>query len=216
MSNLRQFGISLALYADDNNRVVMETRETSGAYRSPEVVTLYNSANPTGTSYLTWQALSPYVPGVTPLPNDLADIEGVWWCPSAPPPVPAELVVNISIWDWFSWTYCYFGRVDNWTSHEASQPQDLTAKELAPDRLVMSDILDFSPGQGNTWCYNHGKRPGFFLDFGTTPSFTGINELYGDGRVVWKSINQFNVNSLSSGNNSVGQVRAYGTDSVFY
>src|SRR5687767_7082334 len=28
ISNLRQFGISLALYADDNNQVVLETRET--------------------------------------------------------------------------------------------------------------------------------------------------------------------------------------------
>lgn len=216
MSNLRQFGVSLALYADDNNRVVMETRDTSYAYRSPEVVTLYNSANPTGTAYLTWEAVSPYVPGVTPLPNSLLDIEGIWWCPSAPPLGSSDIVANVVANRWFSWSYCYFGRVDNWTTREAPRPQDLTAKELAPNRLVMSDVLNFAPYQGKTWSYNHGKKPGFFHDFGATPSFTGLNQLYGDGRVVWKGANQFDATSLISGNNSVGQVRAYGTDSVFY
>jgi prepilin-type N-terminal cleavage/methylation domain-containing protein len=216
MSNLRQFGISLTVYADDNNHVVLETRDTSSAYRSPEVVTLYNHDNPPGTSYLTWETLSPYVPGVTPLTNNLLDIGGIWWCPSAPPLGPNDIVANVVANDWFSWSYCYFGRVDRWTTREATRPQDLTAKELAPDRLLMSDVLNFAPYQGNTWSYNHGKKPGFFHDFGPTPSFTGLNQLYGDGRVVWKSAGRFNVTSLVSGNNSVGQVRAYGTDSDFY
>jgi prepilin-type N-terminal cleavage/methylation domain-containing protein len=216
VSNLRQFGIALTLYADDNNATVLETRDTSDAYRSPEVVTLFNSANPTGTSYLTWEALSHYVPGVTLLSNNLADIGGVWWCPSAPPPVPAELVANISGWGWFSWSYSYFGRVDRWTAREAPRPQDLIAKILAPDQLLMADVLNFAPYQGNTWSYNHGKRPGFFLDFGTTPSLTGMNELYGDGRVTWKNVGQFNFAAMVSANDAVGQVRAYGADSVFY
>lgn len=102
MSNLRQFGISFSLYADDNNRVVQETRETPGECRSPEAVTIYNSSNPTGTSYLTLEALAPYVPGVALLPNDHADIEGVWRCPSTAPPVPSTVASDISIWGWFS------------------------------------------------------------------------------------------------------------------
>src|SRR5581483_1869824 len=116
ISNLRQFGISFALYADDNNRVVQETRETPGDCRSPPAVTLYNQSNPTGTSYLTWESLSPYVPGVTPLPNNHADISGVWWCPSTTPPVPSVVAADISGWGWFSWCYCYYGRSDLWTS----------------------------------------------------------------------------------------------------
>ena len=216
MSNLHQFGIAHTLYADDNNGIVLETRETSDAYRSPEVVTLFNTANPPGTSYLTWEALSHYVPGVTPLPNNLADIEGVWWCPSSPAPVPSEVQANISGWGWFSWCYSYFGRVDLWTSREASQPQDLTANVLDPRRLLMTDVLNFAPYQGNTWSYNHGKSPGFFLDFGAVPSFNGMNELYGDGRVFWKSVTQFNLLNLNSANDAVGQIRAYGTDSTFY
>jgi hypothetical protein len=89
-------------------------------------------------------------------------------------------------------------------------------KVLDPHCLLMADVLNFAPYQGNTWSYNHGKFPGFFLDFGATPSFNGMNELFGDGRVVWKSVNQFILTNLNSANNAVGQVRAYGSDSVFY
>jgi len=80
--------------------------------------------------------------------------------------------------------------------------------------LWMSDVLNWNTA--DVWSYNHGRTPGFFLDHGNTPSFTGLNELFGDGRVVWKSVNQFDINNLQSGNNSVGQVRAYTTDSCFY
>src|SRR5205085_5608201 len=38
ISNLRQFGISWTLYANDNGQTIMETAETSGAYRHPAVV----------------------------------------------------------------------------------------------------------------------------------------------------------------------------------
>lgn len=216
MANLRQFGAAHALYANDNHGVVLETRETSGRYRSPEVVTISNSANPPGISYLTWEALSGYVPGVTPLSKDMVEIEGIWWCPASPPPAPADVTANLSGWGWFSWCYSYFGRVDHWTRREASQPRDLTAQELDPNRLLMADILNFAPGQGKTWSYNHGKFPGFFRDSGAIPSFDGMNELYGDGRVAWKSVNKFNLPSLHSTNKAVGQVRAYGADSVFY
>src|SRR6058998_1535391 len=42
ISNLRQFGISFTLYANENNQVVLETQETAGAYRHPPVVTMRN------------------------------------------------------------------------------------------------------------------------------------------------------------------------------
>ena len=61
LSNLRQFGISHTLYANDNRYVVLETRETAGAYRHPPTVTMRNV---TGVSYYTWEALGPYIPGV--------------------------------------------------------------------------------------------------------------------------------------------------------
>ena len=79
----------------------------------------------------------------------------------------------------------------------------------------MSDILNNSPGNGG-WGYNHGKNPGTTHDLAPIPAITGLNELYGDGRVVWKGVARFDLNALTSANNSVGQVRAYGAATTFY
>src|SRR5215467_7495182 len=38
ISNLHQFGVANTLYSDDNNRTIMETSETGGAYRHPGTV----------------------------------------------------------------------------------------------------------------------------------------------------------------------------------
>src|SRR6266516_2318873 len=43
VSTLRPFGISHTVYANDNNGVVLETRETAGIYRHPSVVTMRNA-----------------------------------------------------------------------------------------------------------------------------------------------------------------------------
>lgn len=56
ISNLRQFGISHTLYANDNRGVVLETRATSGIYRHPGTVTMRNVP---GVSYYTLEALAP-------------------------------------------------------------------------------------------------------------------------------------------------------------
>jgi len=211
MSNLRQWGLAITMYADDNRRTVPETRDTSGAYRSPEVITIYNQ--PT-RSYFTWEAISPYVPGFVNESATSVSVGGVWWCPSSPLISATNNAASLNDWGWVTWNYCYYGRVDVWTPHEAPQPQDLMAKEPAPDRLMMSDVLNWNTAA--VWSYNHGRYPGFFLDHGTAPSFTGLNELFGDGRVSWKNVNKFDMSNLTSGNNSVGQVRAFSTDSCFY
>src|SRR5579872_6888877 len=61
LSNLRQFGISLALYADDNNRTVLETDETMPNYRHPPVVVMHNAV---GGDYFAWDLLNSYIPGI--------------------------------------------------------------------------------------------------------------------------------------------------------
>src|SRR6266850_4854830 len=203
LSNLRQFGISLTLYANDNNQVVLETRETGGAYRHPGTVTMRNVP---GISYYTLEALGPYIPGVNPTPTG-ADVGGIWWCPSPPPPIPADVAAVIRGWGWFNSTYSYFGRADVWLPGEASHPEDLTQKELAPNCLLMSDLLSHWHVD-DSWSYNHGRRSGINMDPGP-PAFSGLNQLYGDGRVVWKSVKRFDVPNLNPGNNAIGVIRAY-------
>ena len=75
ISNLRQFGISLTLYANDNNSVVLETRETSAIYRHPGTVTMINVP---GVSYLTWEALGPYIPGIYVTGTTTTNVGGIW------------------------------------------------------------------------------------------------------------------------------------------
>jgi len=210
ISNLRQFGISHTLYANDNHQVVLETRETAGAYRHPPIVTMRNVP---GVSYYTWEALAPYIPGVNPNATG-AEVGGIWWCPSPPNPIPADVASVIRDWGWFKSTYAYFGRADVWKPSEASRPQDLTAKELAPERLLLSDLLSHWHVD-DSWSYNHGKRPGINTDR-APPAFTGLNQLYGDGRVVWKPVRQFDVPNLNPGNNAIGVVRAFSTDATYY
>lgn len=210
ISNLRQFGISHSLYANDNTGVVLETRETSGMYRMPSVVTMKNVL---GYSYFTLEAIGAYVPGVNPNPAG-ADVGGIWWCPSPPAPVAADVASVIRDWGWFNCSYSYFGRVDVWQPGAASRPEDLTAKYLASDRLLMGDVLALWH-VNRTWTYNHGRRPGVQIDPGP-PAFTGLNQLFGDGRVVWKSVKKFDVPNLNSGNNSIGVVRAFASDATFY
>jgi prepilin-type N-terminal cleavage/methylation domain-containing protein len=210
ISNLRQFGISNTLYADDNSRVVMETSETSGAYRHPPVVVM---APTPGVSYFSYQGMTPYLPGLDQTASAVVNIGGIWWCPSAPQQSPADVTATIQAWGYFNSAYSYFGRVDVWTTGEATEPQDLTAKELDPNRLLMSDDLSHWH-QDNSWTYNHGARPGINMDSGVTPSFTGLNQLFGDGRVTWKPYKDFDVKNFNSGN--VPVVRAYSTDNTYY
>jgi len=210
ISNLRQFGIALTVYANDNDQIVMETRQTVGSQRHPPLVTIYNIP---GYSYFTWETMKSYVPGVEASATG-ANVGGIWWCPSPPPPIPADVSSVIRGWGWFNWTYSYFGRADIWKPNEATHPEDLTQKRLAGDRLLMSDVL-YQFHWDKSWSYNHGRRPGIIADPGP-PVFTGLNQLYGDGRVVWKSVKKFDVPNLSSANSSVGLVRDYATSATFY
>lgn len=210
VSNLRQFGIGHSLYADDNNGVVLETMMTSGIYRHPGTVVVRNVA---GKSYYTVEAMSRYLPGVNPTGTSV-DVGGIWWCPSPPPPIPADVAAVIRDWGWFNSTYSYFGRVDVWSAGAASRPQDLTGKTLVSDRVLMSDLLS-QWHVDSSWSYNHGRHPGINTDRAPA-AFSGLNQLFGDGRVLWKPVSQFDVPNLNSGNNSIGVVRAYATDATYY
>jgi hypothetical protein len=210
ISNLRQFGIGHALYADDNDGIVLETRDTSGGiYRHPPTVTVYDVP---GKNYLTVEAMAPYLPGVS-LAGGSVDVGGIWWCPSPPSPIPADVQAVIAAWGWFNSTYSYFGRVDLWPT-SASHPEDLTERTLEPDRLLQSDLLSHWHVD-DSWSYNHGKRPGINTDRAPA-AFSGLNQLFGDGRVIWKSVREFDVPNLNPGNPNVGMVRAYSTDATYY
>jgi hypothetical protein len=48
------------------------------------------------------------------------------------------------------------------------------------------------------------------------PGPSGLNQLYGDGRVVWKQARLIQLDKLSFGNNAINVVRGYPTDANYY
>jgi len=123
-------------------------------------------------------------------------------------------------WGGFSSSYSYFARVEKWKPGQATHPEDLTENEMRNDRLLMSDQL-FHWWVTQAWTYSHGEKgprdsggPQFDKDI---PHYlAGLNQLYGDGHVVWKSGKAMNKARLSPTNPEAAMVRAYGTDSTFY
>ena len=212
ISNLRQFGIAHTLYADDNAGTPLETCEIdqNGPARLPPVVLVWRMPD---KDYLSVEALARYLPGVHVAPGDV-DVGGIWWCPSTRQSTQQEINDVVNFWTYFNFSYSYFGRVDLWRPGQATQPDDLTAKELRSDRLLMSDLLVWWD-YGKLWSYNHGRRPGIVQDPGP-PGIDGLNQLYGDGRVSWKPARQFDLPALYARTLTNGTVRATAGGITFY
>ena len=212
-SNLRQWGLTHALYADDNKNGLLETCELFGDQdRTPGAI---NLAREPESQYLNIEAIAPYVPGLSPgVSNiDFLYMGGIWWCPSSVKESLDE-VRQVASYGFFNTSYMYFARVEKWLPGEASRPNDLTANTLQSDRLVMADMFNFNGWLG-CWSYNHGAKPGVYSDPGP-PAIAGIHHLYGDGRVVWKPANQFDIPSLRPGSTNVASVSTPAGDATYY
>ena len=208
-SNLRQLGIALNLYVHDNSAVP----ESSGGpgFRHPAVINVYKKTDP---NIFNVESLVPYLPGVRiTLDLEELDVGGVWRCPSNDKPTLQEWRDQARDWGYISTPYSFFGRVDKW-ENEASRPGDLTANELRADRLLASDIF-YIWWVGSTWTFNHAPKPSWNVN--TSPEgMAGLNQLYGDGHVDWKSSRRFKFSELTLGTRNVGSVLGYGGSTSFY
>ena len=216
LSNLRQHGIALTLYSQDH-RDLPETPETSGgAFRWPNFIRRFQSD---GSQFYNVEAMSLYLKGIlaAPEPNTHVEYGGVWRCPGGYRPTQAEVDGEAAGSHINNMDYCYYGRADVWQPAQASHPENLTERQLLADRLLMSDRLCLWHGDMH-WSYNHGRLPARMgvLDFGKYPGVSGQNQLYGDGRVVWKTARQIQADQLSFGNNTINVVRGYPVDSAYY
>jgi hypothetical protein len=112
--------------------------------------------------------------------------------------------------------YSLYSRADLWSSF-VSHPAEVTGKELTDDRILMTDVV-FRWWIGNGWSYNHGRGgPSFHSpQFGAPvdkdlPDLTGINRLYGDGHVLWRSAAQMEPARMTSAATTVRNVQGGGT-----
>jgi hypothetical protein len=120
----------------------------------------------------------------------------------------------------FSFSYGYFARVEEWTSR-ATHPEDLTENKLLASRLLMSDQL-FHWSVNDSWTYSHGENgprggsPQETVETGHPMNLAGLNQLFGDGRVIWKSGASLNSATLSPSTPNAAYAIGWSTDDTFY
>jgi prepilin-type N-terminal cleavage/methylation domain-containing protein len=209
-SNLRQLGIALILYCQDNEETPMSTYSPSlmRDLLLPSVISVRASKE----SYYNVESMAPYIPGIRVTFEDVA-VSGLWWCPSIKPPSAADVSSQARGWGFITTSYAYFGRSDLFRTGFASRPNDLPGNRLEPARLLMTDQL-FLWNADSAYYYNHGKRP--WGGDKPYPSVAGLNQLFCDGSVVWKNGKRFDVTKLTPSNYEIGWVKGASTDTTFY
>jgi prepilin-type N-terminal cleavage/methylation domain-containing protein len=217
-SNLRQFGIAHQLYADDNADQLPETMRSRVGYRYPATTFMFKSD---GAQYFNAETFSKYVPGANPVTLELGQ---AWWCPATDRNALTRFMkAGVPAVGYFHTSYAYFGRVSKWEAGVTSRPDDLTDNQLRSDRLLMNDSCFYWWGSKG-WFYNHGTKgpschvPGYFRlqDLSPVPGIAGMNQLYGDGRVVWVSTKGLNTAGLPNANESYGKVVGYADEGSYY
>jgi prepilin-type N-terminal cleavage/methylation domain-containing protein len=212
ISNLHQFGVAITCYVDDTGLVP----QSNGNPLVPSAChpSVINALKSTGPDYFNMEALTPYIPGakVSQDPQELI-VNGVWRCPSNRKPTIEQWRDQVRSWGYVSTPYSFFGRVDLWTQC-ATQPDTLTANELKPDRLLVSDTF-YVWWVGRVWTFNHSPRPswGEQTDFS---AMNGMNELFGDAHVEWKNAKKFDIKKMEAGGPTVPMVIGYGGSDSYY
>jgi prepilin-type N-terminal cleavage/methylation domain-containing protein len=209
MNNLHQIGLAVAVYYDDNHHIPESVGDNFA--RNPTVML---GQKRDGAHFYNLETMSQYIAGarITSDPNDL-QLGGVWRCPANNKPTIEEWRLQMAGWKFISTPYTFYGRVDLW-SHLASRPDDLTADELAPDRLVATDIF-YVWWVGKTWTWNHGPRPQW-NESKEVNTMYGLNRLYGDTRVEWKSARKIDFDNLTPSSPTIGSVNGYAGSTSFY
>jgi prepilin-type N-terminal cleavage/methylation domain-containing protein len=215
MSNLRQFGIAYLCYSDDYHELP-ETCEFIETHRRPEFIFAFGWADP---RYLTAEKLAPYLPGgfnVRDAAKWEATVGSMWQCPSATPRDVVSYSTELRTWGGFSSTYSHFLRVEKWKPGQSTRPEELTANELTHDRLLMSDRLYYWP-PGDIWVYSHGDKGALRNDSDSQGPYrcSGLNQLYGDGHVQWKSGKTMNKTAIAAFDRTCSMVDSFDANTFY-
>jgi len=215
MTNLHHWAIGIAEYAAENDGRLMETVALYGG-RYPSTAMVQDEDSP---GRFSAERIAPYLEGVNFKRKIVGDL---WFCPSVLFGDRESAVREH--WEWgmyFHFDYSYFARVDLW-ENLATRPDELTADELDPRKILMSDQC-YRWWVTEGWQYNHGLRgPSFhyegydgWIETGP-PSLSGLNQAFGDGHVTWKPRSKFDPDAMDALDSSAGFVRGGATDSTFH
>ena len=208
-NNLHQIGVAMTCYVDDTGSVPESIGGDSG--RDPTSV---GTKKRFRADFYNIETMAQYIPGakITDDPGEF-QLSGVWRCPANSKPSLEELRMNVTGGHEMVIPYTFYGRVDLWSSL-ASRPQDLTANRLLPNRILATDIFSFS-WFSKCWTFNHGPRP-IWNDCQDPSIMYGMNELFGDTRVEWKSAHRFKFDKLKTYDPEIGSVASFGDAGCYY
>jgi prepilin-type N-terminal cleavage/methylation domain-containing protein len=199
MSNLRQLGFAHESYTGDNdNRLMAAFQKWGGHYG----FLMYLVPQDDGSFNVT--SVNDYIRIYDLDDNLMGDVA---LCASAQPGWWRAIIkyrVEVQGHDWVNPSYSYtrFGLPE--LAAFAPNYRDLTGASLEAERLLMADVV-YKWTVANTYNYNHGYN-GFsyfnpaipqaaglqvpFIDPGP-PQLSGVNQLYGDCSVRWRSAGDF-------------------------
>jgi len=211
-SNLHQLGAGHVAYAAANRMRVM--RSVSFNHAGGNAIPIRVWLDDVRDGEFNAKFLAPYVAGL-----DLSDrnFSGVLQCPGNDSLLQTSLADH---WDmgWLDGWYSQYAGVDDWPAGIAARPRDLTGRRLEAGRLLMADtVFRWWVNQG--WNYNHGSRGPSVAwaqrgDVGDAAThIDGLNQLYGDQAVLWRSLDG---EKVCRGSSDVGQVILSGLDYFFY
>jgi Tfp pilus assembly protein PilE len=199
VSNLRQWGIALILYNEEQHGVLRSYSPPSEFHSIYPFLASFAATNERGQLHA--QSLTPYLEAFD---VNAKRTRGVGLCPSSDPRL-ADLWDPTGGWvdDRLALPYSYFGQAGTFgPGARNTAAKDLMDKRPEPDRVWMNYRL-FRWWVDGTFHYNHGRHGpasgSFFMDYGP-PQVTGLNTLFGDGRVEWHPAAKLNLAGMVNPN----------------
>ena len=208
-SNLRNWGMAHISWANDHDGAVLSTARLGDWDPCPNVMFSKDESQRPNNNCVP--QIIDYLEGGEQLDGvdygTTAKLIGVWGCPSRKDSVsPGWGGGGLSP---FHWAYGLFGRVNDWKDHRgtgigSNYPDQLTDRKPESKRLLMADVIYIWEGyyQPDAWMINHTKQSG------TLAAMTGINQLYGDGRVQWKGKGEFDLQKMWDRDATVPRVKS--------
>ena len=121
---------------------------------------------------------------------------------------------------WLELGYSYVGRSDKWPAGSTNRPELFSGRQVDASSVLMSETLAVNAAGVPINAAGHARsNAGNRADGQATQSWqtmTGINQLFGDGAVRFKSISQLDLPALLSNDPGAARIGAVGSTSEFF
>jgi hypothetical protein len=218
--NLHGWGAGVAQYYFDNSRKLPLPPKHMGPNNGQPIALPPNPRFRTNIAgeagQITLDNIGPYIGHSRSPEGRVEQLNGLWYCPAskegffegkwhdqtARTETGSGIMGGVLIEFIFS-DYGYFGRGAESYRMFATQPDKLVGRDLQGGRILMGDTLYRWQNNG-AWWFNHStvghsmhqgagwREPTYIGE----PPLTGINQLYGDGAVIWKDGSEFNPKAM--------------------